>query len=105
MASYLPTSNGLVECTDRKILEILCLVVGELLEMWEDWLSHIIANINSSICECMGQSPLYIIFRVEKRLPYDLLSSLHTPVYNVGDYIKCQINIFSDIHKLVKEEL
>ncbi len=36
---------------------------------------------------------------------YDLLSSLHTPVYNVDNYITCQIKVFSDIHKSVKDKL
>ncbi len=63
--SYHPTSNGLVECINRKILQVLHLVVDELLEMWEDWLCHIAASINSSVCEYMGQSPHFTIFRVE----------------------------------------
>ncbi len=37
--SYHPASNGLVERANRKILEVLRQVVGELLGTWEDWLS------------------------------------------------------------------
>ncbi len=36
--TYHPASNGLVERANRKVLEILRPVVGELLETWEDWL-------------------------------------------------------------------
>ncbi len=34
--TYHPASNGLVERAKRKIIEVLRLVVGELLETWED---------------------------------------------------------------------
>ncbi len=103
--SYHPDSNDLVEPADRKFLEILRPVVGELLETWKEWLPQIAASINSSVCESTGQSPHFILFGVEKRLPYDLLSSSHTPVYSVDDYVRCQIKVFSDIHKSVKHKL
>ncbi len=54
----------------------------------QDWLVYVAASINSRFRESTGQSPLYIIFGVEKRLPYDLLSSSHSRVYNVYDYAK-----------------
>ncbi len=41
-----PASNGLVERTNRKILDALRPVVGGLLETWEDWVSHVAASIN-----------------------------------------------------------
>ncbi len=44
-----PASNGLVEHANRKILEALRPVTGELLETWEDWLPHIAASINKCL--------------------------------------------------------
>ncbi len=105
-ASHHPASKGLVEQANRrKILEVLRPAVGELLETWENWLLQVAASINSNVCESTGQSPHFIILGVEKRLPYELLSSSHTPFYNVNDYVKYQINVFSDIHKSVKDKL
>ena len=80
-------------------------VVSDLLDSWEDWLSQVALSINSNICESTGHSPHYIIFGEEARLPYTLLSSSHPPVYNVDDYGKCQLKVFSDIHKDVKQRL
>ncbi len=59
----------------------------------------------SRVCEFTRQSPHYIIFGVEKRLPYDLLSSSHSRVYNVDGCAKCQLKVFSDIHSNVREKL
>ncbi len=42
---------------------------------------------------------------MEKKLPYDLLSSPQKPVNNVDDYAKCQLNMFSDTYKGVTDRL
>ena len=42
---------------------------------------------------------------MEKKLPYDLLSSPQQPVNNVDDYAKCQLKVFSDTYKGVTEQL
>ncbi len=102
---YHPANNGLVERANRKKLDVLRPVVSGLQHTWEDWLAYVAANTNSHVCESTGQSPHYIIFGVEKRLPYDLLSSSHSRVYNVDDYTKSQLKVFSDIHSNVRERL
>ncbi len=68
-AAYHPASNGVVERANRKILEVLRLIVSDLLDNWEDWLPQIAASINSSVNDSTGKSPPYILFGVEKRLP------------------------------------
>ncbi len=103
--NYYPTSTGLVEHANRKILDVLRPVVSGLQHTWEDWLAYDAASINSRVCESTGQSPHYILFDFEKRLPYDLLSSSHSCVYNIDDYAKRQLQVFSDIHSNVRERL
>ncbi len=103
--SYHPATNGLVERGNRKILDVLRLVVSGLQHTWEDWLAYVAASRNSRVCKSTGQSPHYIIFGVEKRLPYDLLSSSHSRVCNIDDYSKCQLKVFSDIHSNARERL
>lgn len=77
---YHPVSNGLLGRTNRIILDVVHPVEIEFLET------------------------LYF-FKVEKRRPYDLRSSSHTPLFNVNDYVKCKIKVFTDIHNLVKNKL
>ncbi len=94
-----------MERANRKILDVLRPVVSGLQHTWEDWLAYVAASINSRVCKSTGQSPHYIIFEVEERLPYDLLSSSHSRVYNIDDYAKSQLKVFSDIHSNVRERL
>ncbi len=51
--SYHPASNGLVERTNRKILDVMRPVVSGLQHTWEDWLAYVAASINSRLCESM----------------------------------------------------
>ncbi len=94
-----------MERANRKILDVLRSVVSGLQHTWVDWLAYFAASINSRVCESTGQFPHYIIFGVEKRLSYDLLSSSHSRVYNIDDYAKCHLKVFSDIHSNVRERL
>ncbi len=83
-AAYHPALNGLVESADRKFFEVLRPIVNELLDNWEDWSPDVAASLNSSMTT--GKSPNYILFGVEKRLPYDLLKSPQQPVYKTDNY-------------------
>ena len=50
IAAYHPASNGLVERTHIKILEVLSPIVGSMQHAWQDWLPLVAASINSSVC-------------------------------------------------------
>ncbi len=103
--AYHPASNGIVERTNRKILDVLRPIVGSLLEAWEDWLPQVAATINAMVCESTGQFLHFVVFGVEKRLPHDLLSSRQPPVYDVENYAKIQLNTFANIHQEVTAKL
>ncbi len=77
--------------------------VNDLLDNWEDWLPHIASSINSSVNDSTGKSPHYILFGVEKRLPYDLLTSTQQPVYNIENYSQQQIHVFFVMEDLLEE--
>ena len=66
---------------------------------------HVAASINSNVCESTGQTPYFILYGTEKRLPYDLLGTPQGPVYDVEDYAKCQLKVFSETYKKVKDRL
>ncbi len=104
-AAYHPVSNGLVERANIKILEVLRPIVNELLDNWEDWLPHAATSPNSSVYDSTGKSPHYILYGVEKRLPYDLLTSRQHPVYNTDNYTQQQSHVFGKIHSSIRSKL
>ncbi len=105
ITSHHPASNGLVERTKRKILEILRHLAGRFYETWEDWLSHVAASINGSINSSTGKTPHYILYGFDKRLPYDALVHSPVPLYSSDDYSKLQLHCFQTIHNSVREKL
>ncbi len=105
ITAHHPASNGLVERTNRKVLEILRHLAGHFHETWEDWLSQVASSINGSVNSSTGKTPHYIIFRYDKRLPYGVLLKSPFPLYNPEDYSKLQLHSFQTIHASVREKL
>ncbi len=100
ITAHHPASNGLVERTNRKVLEILRHLAGHLHETWEDWLSQVSASINGSV---NSFTPHYIVFGHDKRLSYDVLLQPRLPLYNLDDYSKLQLHCFQTIHASVRK--
>ncbi len=99
-----PASNGLVERTNRKILEILRHLAGHLQETWEDWLSHVAALINGSVNSSIGKTPHYTLFGSEKHLPYNVIVPFPVPLYSLDDCSKLQLHCFQTTHNSVREK-
>ncbi len=105
ISTHHPTSNGLVERTNRKILQVLRHLAGHFQETWEDWLSQVAASINSSVNPSTGKTTHYILYGSDKRLPYGVLLHSPTPLYSPDDYSKLLLHCFQIIHNSVREKL
>ena len=102
---YHPSSNGLVERANRKVLEIIRHLVGSDSDAWDEWIPQVASSINCSVNESIKESPHFVIFGSEKRVPYDLLNSNPSPVYNPEDYTNMRVRDFQVIHQRVREAL
>ncbi len=105
ITAHHPASNGLVERTNKKVLEILRHLAGHLHETWEDWLSQVAASINGSVNSSTGKYPHCIIFGYDKRLRYDVFLKSPSFLYNHEDYTKLQLHSFQIIHASVRGKL
>ncbi len=93
-----PTSNGLVETANSEILDALRPVVKSLFKHWEDWIHNISACKNYSVSVSTRKTPYYILYKVDKKLPYDF--SVATKAYEERPLL-----VFSYIHIQVCNEL
>ncbi len=105
ITAYHPASNGLVERTNKKILEILRHLASNFPDSWEDWLPQVAASINGSVNSSTAKTPHFVIYGSDKRLPYDMLLQSPTPVYTLDDYAKQQLHAFQSIHQSVRDKL
>ena len=105
VVAYHPASNGLVERANRKILEALRHVTNGFPQTWDTWLSHISASINSSYNSSINESPHFVLYGTDKRLPYDILLAKPQPLYNPENYAKSQLASFQRIHQAVRSQL
>ncbi len=85
ITAHHPASNGLVERTNRKVLEILRHLAGHLHKTLEEWLSQVAASRNGSVNYSIGKLSHYIILGYDKRLPYDVLLKSPSHLYNHED--------------------
>ncbi len=105
ITAHHPASNGLVERTNRKVLEILRHLAGHLHETWKDWLPQGASSTNGSVNSSTGKTSHWIIFGNDKRLPYDVLLQSPSTLYNHEGYSKLQLHSFHTIHGSVREKL
>ncbi len=62
-------------------------------------------SLYSSVNKSTSKPPHYISYGVEKRLPYDLLTSHQQPLYNTDNYIQKQLHVFGKMHASVISKL
>ncbi len=80
-------------------------LAGHLQETWEDWPSQVAASINVFVNPSTGKTPHYILYGIDKCLPYDVLVHSLIPLYSLDDYSKLQLHCFQTIHNSVREKL
>ena len=85
---YRPMGNGLVERQNRKIIDHLKTIVGNLDECLNVLMDDVAIGINSTVNESTGETPHFIQYGTEKRLPTSFLSKdpCVKRVYNYEDY-------------------
>ena len=103
--AYHPASNGLVERQNRKIIQILKQINNPPSFHWDEWICQVASTLNSSINKAIAETPHFIVFGQDKRLPYSIVTSNPKPLYNPDDYAKLRLNDFHKIYMKVTEAL
>ncbi len=102
---FRPSSNSVVERHNWKILNTLRSLIPDNDTLWDTYTSQVMTSLNSTINKSISETPHYIIFLQNKRLPYDVLSQSPAPVYNLDDYVKVKVSTFQKIHQRIQQSL
>ena len=100
---YHPASNGLVERTNRKILDVFRHTVGPD-EQWDLRLPLVQCSLNTRVHASTKVTPIKALMGYNPRLPYDWMNEPVSPVYN-DDPIKIRLNNFKFIHQQLTKNL
>ncbi len=103
--AYDPASNGMVERQNRKIIQHLRTLVDDVSFTWHEWMPQLMASLNSSLHKSIGDTPHYIVFGRDLRLPYSFLLKEEEPMYNFDDYVRLRGTNFHTIYKRVSNNI
>ena len=104
IVSYSPQANGKAERANRRILDILRHIAASS-SSWDTWIPQVACSLNSAIHSSCNESPHFILYGTDKRLPYEFLSSQPRPMYNFDDYVRLRLADFQRIHQFIHTRL
>ena len=89
ITAYKPSSNGAVERQNKKIKDILRTIVTPDNMDWDKVLEDVQFTLNNTVNETVGETPHYLLYGYDKRIPVNLLDDAPPPrkTYNYDDYI------------------
>ena len=84
-----PSSNGVVERANGRIKNVLRTIITPDTVDWDIYVDDVQMVLNNSINSTVGESPHFLLYGYEKRLPLSLLDDAKPPkqTYNYDDYI------------------
>ena len=82
-----PSSNGLAERLNRKILDCLRTNVNSQHDEWDQCISDIQCALNSSYHQSLGDTPFFALHGFDKVLPFDVLTQPLRRNVSSSDYV------------------
>lgn len=105
VCTYHPSSNGLSERLNRKVLHCLRTHVNFNSDVWDEVLSDIQSSINSAYHKTIGDTPFFALYGYDKRVPYDNFISFNPRELNIDRDFTDKLVTTQLIHNRVSEHL
>ena len=107
IVAHKQSSNGLVERTNKKIIEILRTVMTPKTTNWDWWLDDIQLTINNTVNSSTGETPHFRLYGVERCMPFSILDDTVQPRsnYTYSDYVSYRTSQAWDIIKKTRDML
>ena len=96
ITAYKPSSNGAVERANQKIKNILRTLVTPDDTNWDIALGDVQLVINNSVNSSTGETPHFLLYGYNKRLPKSLCDDARPPrkIYNYDDYMSHRLLLY-----------
>ncbi len=102
IVSYHQASNGMVERQNRKIIQHLRTMIGDVSITWNECVPQVMTSLNSALHTSIGDTLHFIVYGQDKVLPYSILLKSEQPLYNFDDYVRVRTRDFQRIYKYVR---
>ena len=105
--AHKPSLNGLVERTSKKIIELLRTLITPKTTNWDWWLDDIQLTIDNTVNSATGETPHFLLYGVERRMPFSILDDTVQPRsnYTYSDYVSYRTSQAWDIIKKTRDML
>ncbi len=103
--AYHPASNTVVGRQNMKIIHHLRTLVSDVSSTWHEWMPQVMASLNSSLHKSIGDTPHFVVFGQDHRLPYNFLLKQEDPIYNFDDYVRVRSTDFQKIYKRISHNI
>ena len=99
--------DGLVECLNRTLVDMISAVLKEQPSDWDKQVRRVCLAYNTSVHKSMGYSPFFLLFGHEARLPLDIMyGTAHSDTSNsYGGYAAGMKKGLEEAYKCVRERL
>ncbi|ROT71890.1 hypothetical protein C7M84_009774 [Penaeus vannamei] len=101
---YRPQANGLTERLNRTILSMLRTSLASSGSEWDLWIPIIQMAINNTFHSTLGDTPHFVVYGEDRRLPYELLDQSPRPTYT-DDYASRIIRKKQEIYCIARRHL
>ena len=107
ITAYRPSANGAVERANKKIKDVLRTIVTPQSQDWDLALEDVQFTINNTVNETVGETPHYLLYGYQKRLPNTLLDDAMPmrQTYNYDDYVAWKLKKTYETVKKTRQNL
>ena len=103
---YHPQGDGLVERSNRTLLNMLSIVVEDHPDTWESHLRPVCMAYNTSIQPTTGYSPFFLMFGRKARLPIDIAYGTNQPQrQTISGFIGDMRTVLENVYRQVRDTM
>ena len=103
--SHQPSANGLVESKNRVLVNMLKIIVSENPHVWSQALPIATMAVNSVYNRSIKDTPHFLMFAHDPRMPYGEIINPPRPIYSVDNYKDFLCNTTRKVYESVKFQL